>query len=62
MIAVEAITGPPPLNAGGWTVMIACITLVLALSGFCFWRVMRGPSRTEHLHGPLDIDTQDVEE
>jgi hypothetical protein len=61
MIAVDTLVELRPLSPAGWTVMIGCISLVLVLGGFCFWRVMRRPSPTEHLHGPLDIDTQDVD-
>ncbi len=59
MIATETIVEWQPLSPAGWTVMIGCVGLVLGLAGFCFWRVMREPSPSEHLHGPLDIDTHD---
>ena len=32
--------------------------LVIALTGFCFYRVFTIPK--EHMHAPLDIDTKDT--
>lgn len=50
------------MTIGGWIVMIASVSLVLALSAFCLYRVLTLPpvEVTEHLKGPLDIDTQDT--
>ncbi len=59
MIATETLVELKPLSPAGWTVMIGCIGLVLGLAGFCFRRVMRGPSPSERLHGPLDIETEE---
>ncbi len=36
--AAETVTGK--LTTAGWIVMVTAIALVLALSGFCFYRVM----------------------
>ena len=47
------------LTAGGWIMMVGCITLVFGLCTFCIWRILREPAPSEHLHAPLDIDTQD---
>ncbi len=59
MITSEMVVTTQPLSPSGWTVMIGCIGLVLTLAGFCFWRVMRSPAPTEHLHGTLDIETEE---
>jgi hypothetical protein len=47
------------LTIGGWVVMVGCITMVCSLCVFCFYRVFREPSPSEHHHAPLDIDTRD---
>jgi hypothetical protein len=47
------------LSASGWTMMIGCISAVCLLVVFCFYRVLRESSPTEHHHAPLDIDTHD---
>ncbi len=49
------------LNAGGWTVLVFCITLVCGLVAFCYYRLLREPKPSQHHHAPLDIDTHDVE-
>jgi len=50
------------LSLGGWTVMIGCISFVLTLMAFCFYRILREPRPAEHHHAPLDIDTQDYDD
>jgi hypothetical protein len=35
--------------------------MVVALTSFCYWRVLTRPRATGHMHAPLDIDTQDRE-
>ncbi len=47
------------MTTGGWIFMLTSIGIVLALVTFCFYRVLRQPSTTEHMHAPLDIDTHD---
>ena len=49
------------MNAGGWTMMILSVGFVLSLTIFCFYRVLRTPKTTEHIHAPLEIDTRDVD-
>ena len=50
------------MTLGGWAVMIVSVGSVLALAAFCLYRVLTLPpvEVTEHLKGPLDIDTQDT--
>lgn len=51
------------LNLAGWVIMIVSVGGVLALSGFCAYRVLvLPPIEREHLKGPLEIDTQDTED
>lgn len=47
------------LNAAGWTVMVVCIGLVCGLCAFCYYRLLREPTPSEHHHAPLEIDTHD---
>jgi len=47
------------LTTGGWIVMIACIGLVCGLCVYCYSRILREPTPSEHHHAPLDIDTHD---
>ena len=50
------------MTIGGWLVMSVSVSTVLALAAFCLYRVLTLPpvDVTEHLKGPLDIDTQDT--
>jgi hypothetical protein len=52
------------LTMGGWMVMSLSVGSVLALVGFCLYRVLSLPPADidEHLKGPLDIDTGDTKE
>lgn len=49
------------MTPAGWIFMLSSIGFVLALVGFCFYRVLRAP-RAGRFHAPLDIDTGDLEE
>lgn len=49
------------MTGGGWVFMIGSLGFVLGLVGFCFSRVLRKPSAANHMHAPLEIDTQDRE-
>ena len=49
------------MTPAGWVFMACSLGFVLALVGFCFYRVFATPATTEHLHAPLDIDPQDRE-
>ena len=49
------------MTTGGWIMMVLSVGFVLCLTTFCFYRVLRTPKSTEHMHAPLDIDTQDTD-
>lgn len=49
------------MTLGGWILMLLSCGFVLFLLIFCYWRVLRAPSSTEHMHAPLDIDTHDTD-
>ena len=61
MNAATVIAQHEGLNASGWTLMLLCITMVIALMTFCYYRILREPRPSEHHHAPLDIDTRDTE-
>jgi hypothetical protein len=50
------------MTIGGWIVMTVSVSMVLMLAAFCLYRVLTLPpvEVTEHLKGPLDIDTKDT--
>jgi len=48
------------LTPTGAVIMAISVLLVLGLTAFCFWRILREPSPSEHHHAPLDVDTKDV--
>jgi hypothetical protein len=50
------------MTTAGWLLMSTSITFVMALTGYCFWRVMRTPVTKDHMHAPLDIETNEEEE
>jgi hypothetical protein len=43
----------------GWFLMIVSVGSVVALTVYCFWRVLAAPKTKGHLHAPLDIDTDE---
>jgi len=45
----------------GWLFMLCSIGFVVWLTGYCFYRVLKKPASTEHMHAPLDIDTHDLD-
>ena len=50
------------MTSAGWTIMVLSVGSVLALAGFCLFRVLSLPAvEDEHLKGPLEIDTRDTE-
>ena len=51
------------MTPGGWTVMILSVGSVLILVTYCLARVLSLPpvEVEEHLKGPPDIDTGDME-
>ena len=48
------------LTFGGTVIMVLCITMVLSLCAYCFWRVLREDRSTEHHHTPAKIDPGDL--
>ncbi len=50
------------MTPAGWFIMILSVGSVLALTAFCFVRVLSLPASVaeEHLKAPLDIDTRDT--
>jgi hypothetical protein len=47
------------MTAAGWIFMLCSTGLVTGVMVFCFCRVLTRPPASEHMHAPLDIDTQD---
>ena len=39
--------------------MLISISSVVALAGYCYYKVLSKPASTDHMHAPLDIDTHD---
>jgi hypothetical protein len=52
------------METGGWILMVLSVGTVVVLFTWCLWKVLfRSSADTpEHLHGGLDIDTQDADE
>jgi hypothetical protein len=49
------------MSTAGWAIMIVSVGSVLALTVFCFYRVLTLPaSEMDELKAPLDIDTGDT--
>jgi hypothetical protein len=50
------------MTLSAWTIMIASVSMVLALVTYCLYRVLTLPpvEVEEHLHGPPAIDTGDT--
>ena len=58
-VAEQAVQTPEPLSAIGWAFMLGSMAMVITLFGWCLTKVLSGDDKTEHMHAPLDIDTQD---
>ncbi|HWL94577.1 MAG TPA: hypothetical protein VNT79_13725 [Phycisphaerae bacterium] len=48
------------MTTSGWIFMLASLGFVLVLVGYCFYRVMAKPAAADHMHAPIEIDTQDI--
>lgn len=49
------------MTPAGWAILIVSVSSVLALTVFCFARILTLPATVdEHLKAPLDIDTGDT--
>ncbi len=60
MSTIATLAQQQGLSPAGWTVMIACITLVCSLVTFCYYRVLKEPRPAEPRPGPLDVGTKDL--
>ena len=50
------------MSPAGWTIMIVSVGSVLALTVFCFYRILTLPaSELDEIKAPLDIDTGDTQ-
>ncbi len=49
------------MTTPGWILMILSVGFVLGLVTFCFYRVLRTPKTTQHMHAPLEINTHDAD-
>ena len=65
LLALAAASSSQPvaettgLTLAGAVIMTLSITLVLALTVFCFWRILREPAPETHHHAPREIETDD---
>jgi hypothetical protein len=44
------------MTTAGWIFMLGSVGAVVALTVYCFARVLRTPTTKGHIHAPLDID------
>ncbi len=49
------------MTVAGWVLMLLSCGAVIVLTAFCYYRVLTTPTTTEHIHAPLEIDTQDAD-
>lgn len=49
------------MRVEGWIFMLLSLGFVVCLTVYCFARVLSRPSAANHMHAPLDIDTQDLD-
>lgn len=47
------------MTPAGWAFMLLSCGFVVALTAFCYYKVLVTPRETEHMHAPLEIDTHD---
>jgi heme/copper-type cytochrome/quinol oxidase subunit 2 len=59
ILAQAEAAEPVSLTAAGAAIMTLSVLLVLGLTTFCFWRILREPKPSEHHHAPLDIEMTD---
>jgi hypothetical protein len=48
------------MTSVGFFMMLFSNSVVLLLTAFCFYRVLRTPGVEKHEHGMLEIDTRDT--
>jgi len=49
------------MTTAGWIFMLVSCGCVVILTVFCYYRVLKAPRPSEHMHAPLDIDTHDID-
>lgn len=49
------------MTTAGWILMLSSCGSVVLLTGYCYYRVLTTPRTSEHIHAPLEIDTQDAD-
>lgn len=49
------------MTSVGFFMMLLSNSVVLLLTAFCFFRVLRTPDVEKHEHGMLEIDTRDTD-
>lgn len=47
------------MTLAGWILMLGSVGSIVALTIYCFSRVLSVPVTKDHLHAPLDIDTHE---
>lgn len=47
------------MTTAGWILMLTSCGGVVALTAYCYYRVLTAPSPIERIHAPLEIDTHD---
>lgn len=47
------------MTLAGWILMSVSLGIVLVLTVYCYWRVLRAPKAGHRLHAPLDINTHE---
>jgi hypothetical protein len=45
------------MSTGGWILMTLGIVGMTGLLAWCFYQIVQHPESTDHLHSPLDIET-----
>lgn len=49
------------MTISGWLFLILSCGSITALVVFCYWRILTTPRAPREMHGPLDIDTRDLD-
>lgn len=47
------------MTLAGWILMTVSVLSIVVFTAYCFYRVLRTPVTKDHLHAPLDIDTEE---
>ncbi len=49
------------MTTGGWVIMCLAVGGVVSFFSWCMFKVITTRESSEHIHSPVDIDTQDRE-